>query len=66
MKKSNPPAGTHVAGVGKAEERGTKLGAGSGRGEKGKKGYRSARDATSVNQKGQAPVDPSMTEMPPP
>jgi hypothetical protein len=64
MKRTDPPAGTHVAGVSKGEERGNK-GGGAGRGEKDKKGYRSAKDATGVNAKQQAPIDPSMTEQPP-
>ena len=65
MKRTDPPAGTHVAGVTKGEERGSK-GAGAGRGEKEKKGYRSAADSTGVNPKGQAPIDPKMTQQPPP
>jgi hypothetical protein len=64
MKRTDPPAGTHVAGVTKGEERG-KHGAGAGRGEKAKRGYRSARDSTGVNSRQQSPVDPSMVEQPP-
>jgi hypothetical protein len=32
---------------------------------RGKNGYRSARDSTSLNPEAQGPIDPRMPEMPP-
>lgn len=63
--KHDPPAGTHVKGTDKGEEA-NKRNSDPGRGEKGKKGYRSSRDSTGVQPTSVKPIDPKMTEQPPP
>lgn len=65
MKRSHPPKPTHVPGTLKGEEMVIKHGREPGRGERGKNGYRSARDSTSVNAAGREPIDPRMPQMPP-
>ena len=65
MNYKKPPAGTHVTGTNKGEELVMHHGREAGREERGKHGYRAARDSTSVNPQGQAPIDPRMPEMPP-
>ena len=66
MNLFKPPKPIHVARTNKGEELATKLGREAGREEKGKNGYRSARDSTSVNADTHGPIDPRMPEMPPP
>jgi hypothetical protein len=61
----DPPKPTHVAGTHKGEEYARKRGREPGRDVKGKKGYRSARDSTSLNAEKHGPIDPRMPEMPP-
>ena len=65
MMHNDPPAPTHVPGTHKGEELVAKRGREPGRGEKGKNGYRSARDSTSLNAETHGPIDPRMPEMPP-
>lgn len=57
------PKPTHVAGTAKGEELVRKHGREPGRG--GRRGYRSARDSTSINPEARGPIDPRMPEMPP-
>lgn len=59
-----PPKPVHVAGTSKGEEYVQKHGREAGRGERGKNGYRSARDSSSVNTS-KGPILPTMPEMPP-
>jgi hypothetical protein len=61
----DPPKPRHVAGTNKGEELASKHGREPGRDEKGKRGYRSARDSTGLNANARGPVDPRMPEMPP-
>jgi hypothetical protein len=65
MSYKNPPKPTHIPGTNKGEELVYNRGREPGRDEKGKNGYRSARDATSINADGAGPIDPRMPEMPP-
>lgn len=65
MMHHDPPSPTHVPGTNKGEELVAKRGREPGRGEPGKKGYRSARDSTSLNAENRGPIDPRMPEMPP-
>ena len=65
MLSNDPPKPIHVAGAHKGEELSIKRGREPGREERGKNGYRSARDSTSVNAEGRGPIDPRMPEMPP-
>lgn len=65
MMHNDPPSPSHVPGTNKGEELVAKRGREPGRAEKGKKGYRSARDSTSVNADTHGPIDPRMPEMPP-
>jgi hypothetical protein len=65
MSRKNPPTPTHVPGVMKGEELAMKRGREHGREEVGKRGYRSARDSTSINAASRGPIDPRMPEMPP-
>jgi len=53
----------HVGGVIKGEEYSIRVGKESGRG--GRKSYRSARDATSIDPAEREPIDPSMPNIPP-
>ena len=46
---SKPPAGTHVPGTSRGEERRSKSGQEAGRDEDNDQGYRAARDSTSIN-----------------
>ncbi|HSU66818.1 MAG TPA: hypothetical protein VLJ39_08105 [Tepidisphaeraceae bacterium] len=62
----DPPSPTHVPGTHKGEELVRKRGREPGRAEPGKRGYRSARDSTSLNAENRGPIDPRMPEMPPP
>jgi hypothetical protein len=65
MLRANPPRPIHIPGTNKGEELVLKKGHEPGRYERGKKGYRSARDSTSINADAQGPIDPRMPEMPP-
>lgn len=65
MMRYDPPKPTHVSGTNKGEELVIKLGREAGRAERGKRGYRSARDSTSLNAQSRGPIDPRMPEMPP-
>jgi hypothetical protein len=62
---SKPPKPVHVPGTNKGEEMVQRLGREPGRAEKGKNGYRSARDSTSINANAADPIDPRMRCMPP-
>ena len=64
MSYSNPPKPTHVPGTNKGEEMVINHGREPGRAERGKNGYRSSRDSTTVSTSG-GPIDPRMPEMPP-
>jgi hypothetical protein len=66
MNTMQPPAGIHVAGTNKGEETIQKKGREPGRNEHHPYGYRSARDATSINAEDRDPIDPKMPCMPPP
>jgi hypothetical protein len=61
-----PPAPVHVRGTAKGEERTLTHGKEPGRSENDQNGYRSARDATSINPEHMRPIDPRMPNMPPP
>lgn len=65
LRKSEPPKPTHIPGAHKGEEMVFKRGREPGREERHARGYRSARDSTSVNASNEAPIDPRMPEMPP-
>jgi hypothetical protein len=65
MNSNHPPAPTHVPGANKGEELVINHGREPGRDTQGKRGYRSARDSTSVNAAARGPIDPRMPEMPP-
>lgn len=60
-----PPRPTHIPGTNKGEEFVIRRGREAGRAERGKNGYRSSRDSTSINPEGRGPIDPRMPEMPP-
>jgi hypothetical protein len=66
MADFNPPAPVHVKGTSKGEELVLRKGKEPGRHEQDPHGYRSARDATSINAEHRAPIDPRMPNMPPP
>jgi hypothetical protein len=61
----DPPKPTHVKGTNKGEEMVIHHGREPGRGVRGKKGFRSARDSTSIDAAKREPVDPRMPQMPP-
>ena len=65
MIRKQPPHPVHVNGTNKGEELVMHHGREAGREVKGTRGYRSARDSTSVNPDAQRPIDPRMPEMPP-
>jgi hypothetical protein len=65
MMRKDPPEPTHIPGTNKGEELVIKLGREPGRAVRGKRGYRSARDSTSLNAESRGPIDPRMPEMPP-
>ena len=65
MNNCHPPKPTHVPGTLKGEELATTHGREPGREERGKKGYRSSRDSTSINADNRGPIDSRMPEMPP-
>ena len=65
LARNNPPKPIHVPGTHKGEELVLKRGREPGREERGKHGYRSSRDSTSLNPDKHGPIDPRMPEMPP-
>jgi len=66
MSKNNPPKPVHISGTNRGEELVRQRGHEPGRAEPGARGYRSARDSTSLNAKNREPIDPRMPSMPPP
>ena len=65
MSQQDPPKPVHVEGTNKGEELVINKGRESGRGTPGARGYRSARDSTSINPNSEDPIDPRMPFMPP-
>jgi hypothetical protein len=65
MFQKNPPRPTHVPGTHKGEETVRKKGKEPGRFENGARGYRTARDSTSLNPEARDPIDPRMPCIPP-
>jgi hypothetical protein len=65
MMGRTPPKGVHIAGTNKGEELVRKAGREAGRAQRGKNGYRSARDSTGLNAQNREPIDSRMPEMPP-
>ena len=65
MIRRRQPEPTHVPGTNKGEEMVANKGREAGREEHDRRGYRSARDATSVNPEKRDPIDPRMPYMPP-
>jgi hypothetical protein len=65
MTHNSPPKPTHISGTAKGEEMVIRHGREPGRAERGKRGYRSSRDSTSLNAQQRGPIDPRMPEMPP-
>lgn len=61
----DPPKPIHVPGAHKGEELVIRRGREPGRKERDARGYRCARDSTSVNASHEEPIDPRMPEMPP-
>lgn len=61
-RKSAP---SHVPGTNKGEEQVQRRGPEPGRRERGARGYRTARDSTSINPSGTSPIDPNMPSIPP-
>ena len=62
---TKPPAGTHVPGTPRGEERRRRSGKEAGRDESDPQGYRSSRDSTSINADAHGPIDPRMPSIPP-
>lgn len=60
-----PPQPNHVKGNMKGEEVARKQGREPGRGEKGRKSYRTARDSTSINPDAREPIHPDSPDIPP-
>jgi hypothetical protein len=65
MSESHPPVPVHIPGTNKGEELVIRKGHEPGRAERGKRGYRTSRDATSINAQDRAPIDPRMPHLPP-
>jgi hypothetical protein len=65
MNENHPPAGIHIKGSTKGEELAKKKGREPGRSADDKRGYRSARDSTSISPEDRDPIDPRMPYMPP-
>lgn len=61
----DPPKPTHVPGTHKGEELVMHRGREPGRDPNNPRGYRTARDSTSLNAEARGPIDPRMPEMPP-
>jgi hypothetical protein len=61
----DPPKPVHVPGTTRGEELSQRRGKEPGRGEKGKQGYRAARDSTSIASGSKGPIDPRMPSIPP-
>jgi hypothetical protein len=56
---------SHVSSTNKGEEEVQRNGPEHGRREPGARGYRTARDATSINPTAHEPIDPAMPSIPP-
>ncbi len=65
MADNKHPVPSHVPGTSKGEELARKKGREPGRGIKGARGYRTARDSTSISPEEREPIDPRMPSMPP-
>jgi hypothetical protein len=65
MNRKDPPKPVHVPGTNKGEEMVRKHGREPGRDERDTRGYRTARDSTSLNPEQRAPIDPRMPNIPP-
>jgi hypothetical protein len=65
MALSDPPKPHHVKGTPRGEERVQHKGREPGRDEHNPQGYRSARDATSIDPQAHEPIDPLMPSIPP-
>lgn len=63
--KSKPPDPVHVEGTIKGEELARQKGREPGRGERGIKDYRSARDSTGISAENRKPIHPDMPNIPP-
>jgi hypothetical protein len=63
MNEPTPDLPAHTPGTSKGEERVKRHGREAGRGDT--KSHRKARDATSINPEGCAPIDPRMPHLPP-
>jgi hypothetical protein len=63
MHEPAPDLPAHTPGTPKGEERVMRHGREAGRGDK--KAHRTARDSTSINPEGAAPIDPRMPHLPP-
>lgn len=61
--QKNPPQPVHLEGIHKGEEAVFRRGPEPGR--HGRKDYRTARDATSVNAADREPIHPAMPNIPP-
>ena len=64
MFAKDPPQPVHVPGTRKGEELAQRKGKEPGREEPGARGYRSARDSTSLNPEAREPIDPRMPSIP--
>jgi hypothetical protein len=64
MKVERPPRPVHVSGTAKGEEVVRRKGREPGRGESGR-GYRSARDSSSINVASKEPIHPDSPNIPP-
>lgn len=60
-----PPQPTHVQGTNKGEEFAKQKGKEPGRGEAGRKSYRTARDSTGIDAGNREPIHPDMPDIPP-
>lgn len=65
MARSDPPKPVHIRGTNKGEELVIRKGREPGRAKRPKRGYRTARDATSVDPDRHGPIDPRMPDIPP-
>lgn len=60
-----PPQPTHVKGIDKGEELARKMGKEPGRGGRGARPYRTARDATAIDPDARNPIHPDSPHIPP-
>jgi hypothetical protein len=65
MLENEPPKPVHVPGTRKGEEMVLRKGREPGRHERAARGYRSARDSTSLNAEARDPIDPRSPCIPP-